>query len=77
MLHPITCENLSKGDQHDRAVQREEFQLRNKLGAAGAKYPSLLAQWANALGTLLVTMGARLIAWQIPPSSQVSRKARG
>ena len=77
MLHPITCEVLNKGDKQDRARQREAFQLRNRLGEAGAKYPSLLAQWAKALGTLLVAMGARLIAWQIPPRSQVSRKARG
>jgi hypothetical protein len=77
MLHPITCEILCEGDKHDRAVQREAFQLRSKLGAAGVKYPSLLMKGACALRTLLVVMGARLIAWQIPPGSQVSRKARG
>ena len=77
MLHPITCEVLNKGDKQDRARQREAFQLRNGLGETGARYPSLLALWAKALGTLLVVVGARLIAWQIPPASRVSRKARG
>jgi len=77
MLHPITCEVLNKGNKQDRARQREAFQLRSGLSEAGAKHPSLLAQWANALGTLLIAMGARLIAWQIPPASRVSRKARG
>ena len=72
MLHPITCEVLGKGNKQDWARQREGFRLRNRLGAAGARHPSLLAQWAKALGTLLVAIGARLIAWQIPPSSQVS-----
>ena len=77
MLHPITCEILSEGDQYDRAVQREALQLRKELTAARVKYPGLFVQCASALGTLLVVMGARLIAWQIPPGSQVSRKARG
>ena len=77
MLHPITCQVLNDAEKHDRAVQREAFQLRNRLGAAGFKYPSLFAQWASTLGTFLVVVGARLIAWQIPPGSQVSRKARG
>ena len=77
MLHPITCEILSKGDQYDRAVQREALQVRSKAGAAGGKHPSLFAQGACALGALLVAMGARMIAWQIPPGSQASRKARG
>lgn len=77
MLHPITCEVLNKGNKQDRARQREAFQLRNRLDAAGARYPSLLARWAKALGTLLVAVGARLIAWQIPPRSQMQRKARG
>ena len=76
-MHPITCEILSKVDKYDRTVQREAFQLRKRLGAVGPKYPSLFAQWASTLGTCLVVMGARLIAWQIPPGSQVSRKARG
>ncbi len=77
MLHPITCEILSEGDKHDRAVQREALQLRNKLGAAGGRFPSLFVQCASALSALLVVIGARLIAWQIPSSSQVSRKAQG
>jgi hypothetical protein len=77
MLHPITCQVLNEAEKHDRAVQREAFQLRNKLGAAGSKYPSRFAQWASTLGTFLVVAGARLIAWQIPPGSRVSRKARG
>ena len=77
MLHPITCEILCEGDKHDRAVQREAFQLRKELDAVGVKYPRPLMQGACALGTLLVVMGARLVAWQIPPGSQVSQKARG
>ena len=32
MLHPITYQVLNEGEKHDRAVQREAFQLRNKLG---------------------------------------------
>ena len=76
MLHPITCEVLGKGNKRDRARQREALQLRNRLGAAGARHPSLLALWVKALGTLLVAMGARLIAWQIPPSYQVSQETR-
>ena len=77
MLHPITCEILCEGDKHDRAVQREAFQLRNKAGAAEGRYSSLLVKGASALGTLLIVTGARLIAWQIPAGSQISRKARG
>jgi hypothetical protein len=77
MLHPITCEILCEGDKHDRAVQREAFQLQSKLGAAGVKYPRLFVQCASVLGTLLVAMGARLIAWQIPPGSQIPGNARG
>ena len=77
MLHPITCEILNEGDKRDRAVQREAFQLRNRLTAAGVKYPGLTIKGARALSTLLVAVGARLIAWQIPPANQVSRKARG
>jgi hypothetical protein len=77
MLHPITCEVLNKEDKHNRAAQRETFQLRNQLDAAGIKHPSLFAQGAGSLGTLLIATGARLIAWQIPPGNQVSRKARG
>ena len=73
MLHPITCEILSEGDKHDRAAQREAFQLRNRLTPAGVKYPGLFGQCASALGTLLVATGARLIAWQIPPGSQARR----
>lgn len=77
MLHPITCEILCKGSKRERARQREAVQLRNRLGAAGIRYPSILALWAKALGTLLVAAGARLIAWQIPPASRASRKAQG
>ena len=77
MLHPITCEILGKGNKRDRARKRDAFQLRNRLGPAGARYPKLLALRARALGTLLVAVGARLIAWQIAPRSQVERKARG
>ena len=57
MLHPITCQVLNEAEKHDRAVQREAFQLRNKLGAAGSKYPSRFAQWASTLGTFLVVAG--------------------
>lgn len=77
MLHPITCEILGKGNKQDRASQREAFQLRNGLGAAGARHPSLLAQWAKALGTLLVAMGVRLIAWQIPLVAKYHKKLGG
>ena len=75
MLHPITCEILNEGDKRDRAVQREAFQLRNKLGAEGVRYPSFFAQCASALSTLLVAVGARLIAWQIPPGGQMPGEA--
>ena len=77
MLHPITCEILNRGNKGERARQRETFQLRNRLGAAGTRTPSHLALWVKALGTLLVAVGARLVAWQIPSGSQVQRKARG
>lgn len=77
MLHPITCEVLSEGDQYERAVQREAFQLRNRLTAAGVKCPSLVVRWVNALGVLLIAIGARLKVWKIPPSSQVPGEARG
>ena len=48
MLHPITCEILSEGDQYDRAVQREALQLRKELTAARVKYPGLFGLYGYA-----------------------------
>ena len=77
MLHPTTYEILSEGDEYDRAVQREAFQLQNELTMAGIRCPSLFVQGVNALGAILVTTGTQLKSWQVTADSRVPGKVRG